>query len=47
MVLGRLPVPGCLTMWMIIGQGPTALTADAGGDFIVSILRYFSVHMCY
>ena len=32
MVLGKLPVPGRPTIWMIVGQGPTALTLGAGGD---------------
>ena len=31
MVLGKLPVPGRPTIWMIIGQGPIALAVDAGG----------------
>ena len=31
MVLGKLPVPGHPTIWMIIGQGPIALAVDAGG----------------
>ena len=33
MVLGKLPVPGRPTIWMIVivGQGPTVLTVDAGG----------------
>ena len=31
MVLGKLPVPGLPTIWMIVGQGPTALTVGAGG----------------
>ena len=31
MILGKLPVPGRPTIWMIIGQGPTALTVGAGG----------------
>ena len=30
MVLGRLPVPGHPTIWMIVGQGPTALAVGAG-----------------
>ena len=25
MVLGKLPVPGRPTIWIIVGQGPTAL----------------------
>ena len=32
MVLGKLPVPGCPTIWITIGQGPTALAVGAGGD---------------
>ena len=31
MVLGKLPVPGCPTFWMIVGQGPAALVVGAGG----------------
>ena len=31
MVLGMLPVPGRPTIWMIVGQGPTALAVGAGG----------------
>ena len=31
MVLGKLPEPGRPTIWMIVGQGPTALAAGAGG----------------
>ena len=31
MVLGKLPVPGCPTVWMIVGQGPIALAVGAGG----------------
>ena len=30
MVLGKLPVPGRLTIWMIVGQGPIALAVGAG-----------------
>ena len=29
MALGNLPVPGRPTIWMIVGQGPTALAVDA------------------
>ena len=31
MVLGKLPVPGRPTLWMIVGQGPIALAVGAGG----------------
>ena len=33
MVLGKLPVPGRPTIWMIVGQGPIALAIGAGGVF--------------
>ena len=32
MVLGKLPVPGRPTIWISIGQGPTALAVGAGGS---------------
>ena len=31
MVLGKLPVPGCPTILITVGQGPIALTVGAGG----------------
>ena len=31
MVLGKLPVPGRLTIWITVGQGPAALAVGAGG----------------
>ena len=31
MVLGKLPVPGRPTIWIIVGQGPVALAVGAGG----------------
>ena len=31
MVLGKLPVPGRPTIWIIVGQGPTVLAVGAGG----------------
>ena len=31
MALGNLPVPGRPTVWMTVGQGPTALVVGAGG----------------
>ena len=38
MALGKLPVPGRPTIWMIVGQGPTALAVGAGGgsDILLS-----------
>ena len=31
MALGKLQVPGRPTFWIIVGQGPIALAAGAGG----------------
>ena len=31
MVLGKLLVPGHPTIWITVGQGPTALAVGAGG----------------
>ena len=31
MVLGKLPVPGRCTIWITVGQGPSALAVGAGG----------------
>ena len=41
MVLGKLSVPGRSTIWMIVGQGPTALAGGAvWGCLDVFILPY-------
>ena len=43
MVLGKLPVPGRPTIWMIVGQGPTALAVGAGGvslDIFILIYHF-------
>ena len=51
MVLGKLPVPGRPTIWMIVGQGPTVLAVGAaGGCFdiftvIISLLSSFSLSL--
>ena len=44
MVLGKLPVPGRPTVWMIVGQGPIALAVGAGGGCldIFTLLYLFS-----
>ena len=47
MVLGKLPVPGRPTIWMIVGQGPIALAVGAGGGGglfgrFYSLLSFFS-----
>ena len=44
MVLGKLPVPGRPTIWISVGQGPTALAAGAGGgclDIFTLIYPFF------
>ena len=43
MVLGKLPVPGRPTIWITVGQGPTALVVGAGGgclDFFTLIYHF-------
>ena len=44
MVLGKLPVPGHPRIWIIVGQGPTALAVGAGGGCldIFSLIYHFS-----
>ena len=44
MVLGKLPVPGRPTIWMIVGQGPIVLAVGAGGGCldIFTLLDPFS-----
>ena len=44
MVLGKLPVPGRPTIWITVGQGPTALAVGAGGgclDIFTLICPFF------
>ena len=40
MVLGKLPGPGRPTIWMAVGQGPTALAVGAGGGCLDILLSY-------
>ena len=44
MVLGKVPVPGLPTLWMIVGQGPAALAVGAGGGCLVifTLIYHFS-----
>ena len=50
-VLGKLPVPGRPTIWMIVGQGPLALAVGAGGGLVghfyspLSFLSSFSLSL--
>ena len=50
MVLGKLPVPGRPTIWITVGQGPTALAVGAGGGcfwlfLLSSFLSSFSLSL--
>ena len=50
MVLGKLPVPGRPTIWIIVGQGPIALAVGAGGGlfghfYSLSFLFSFSLSL--
>ena len=53
MVLGKLPVPGCPTIWITVGQGLTALVVGAGGGcldiftLIYPFLSSFSLSLGY
>ena len=38
MVLGKLPVPGRPTIWIVVGQGPIALAVGAGGGVWIFLL---------
>ena len=40
MVLGKFPVPGRPTLWIIVGQGPTALSVGVGGAIWTFFLLY-------
>ena len=40
MVLGKLPVPGRPTFWMIVGQRPIALAVGAVGVVWTFLLSY-------
>ena len=46
MVLGKLPVPGRPTIWIIVGQGTTAIAVGAGGGCldIFSLVYHFSFY---
>ena len=49
MVLGKLPVPGRPTIWIIVGQGPTVLAVGAGGgclDIFILIYPFSPLSPC-
>ena len=41
MELAKLPVLGGLTIWIIVGQGPTALAVGAGGGCLAFFTRIY------
>ena len=43
MVLGNLPVPGRPTIWITVGQGPSALAVGAGGGFFEHFYSHLSL----
>ena len=47
MVLGKLPVPRRPTIWITVGQGPTALSVCAGGGCldIFTLISSFSLSL--
>ena len=46
MVLGKLPVPGLPTIWIIVGQGPIALAVGAcSGCLDIFTLHYPFSHL--
>ena len=42
MVPGKLPVPGRPTIWITVGQGPTALAVDADGGWFGHFYSHLS-----
>ena len=42
MVLDKFPVPGCPTIWITVGQGPTALAVGAGGGCLDNYYSHLS-----
>ena len=45
MVLGKLPVLGRPTIWMIVGQGPIALAIGGGGGVWTFLLSSILSHL--
>ena len=43
MVLGKPPVQGRPTIWISVGQGPTALAVGAGGG----LFGHFNSHLSF
>ena len=47
MVLGKLQVPGRPTIWITVGQGPTALAVGAGGGLFGRFYSHISFHSSF
>ena len=47
MVLGKLPVPGRPTIWIRVGQGPTALVVGAGGGCLDIFYSHLSISLLF
>ena len=47
MVLGKLPVPGRPTIWITVGQGPTALAVGAGGGCLDTVVYSVTLLFVY
>ena len=47
MVLGKLPEPGRPTIWIIVGQGPTALAVGTGGGCLDIFFSHLSFLFSY
>ena len=47
MVLGKLPVPGRPTLWITVGQGPTALVVGAGGGCLDIFYPHLSFSLLF
>ena len=47
MVLGKLPVPGRPTIWITVGQGPTALVVGAGGGCFGRFYSHLSFSLLF
>ena len=45
-MLGKLPVPGRPTIWMIVGQGPTAPAVGANGVFFDIFIHIYPSLLC-
>ena len=46
-VLGKLPVPGRPTIWITVGQGPTALVVGVGGGLFGHFYSHLSFSLLF